>query len=218
MVTLTSPADIGEAVRWHPEALRARVKAVGEALLPWWRGTPWGRQVRKEGERGKRSRKDTSAVMALEIAPGGMVHVHALVYGEYVAQADLQTTWEDALGVPLAIVDVRTVGKDVAGGIREVLKYCTKAVGGDRVERAAAVELAFRHTKRVRIYGALQSIQCRSAEPDSEDAHETDAHDHHVAACEACGLLGDWNYMATIYGRDMVRRNGGFGLLVTPPI
>lgn len=214
MVTLTSPSDLNDAVRWKPEALRARVLAVGEALPHWWRRTPWGRQVRDTGDRGKRSRRDTSAVAALEIAPGGMVHVHVLVYGEYAPQADLQDAWLKALGVPLAIVDVRAVGEDVTGGIREALKYATKATGADRAECAAAVELAFRHTKRVRIYGALKAIQCRSLEADSEEATADDVHDHHVAACQACGLIGDWRYVTMIVDRETVSTNGGFGLLV----
>ena len=215
MVTLTSPTDIREADRWQAEAMRARVKAVGEALSHWWRLTDWGRQVRDGGKRGKRSRKDTSAVAALEIAPGGMVHFHVLVYGEYQRQGELQDAWQKALGVPLAIVDVRSVGKDVTGGIREALKYATKAVGEDRAERAAVVELALRNTKRVRIYGALKAIQCRSEEAGYEEATDEDAHGHHVAACQACGLLGDWCYMRAHVDRQTVSRNGGFGLLAT---
>ena len=112
-----------------------------------------------------------------------------------------------------AIVDVRAVGKDVVGGIREALKYATKATGEDKAERAAAVELALRNTRRIRIYGALQTIKCRSIEADSEKATEEDAHGTHVAACEACGLLGDWCYMRAHVDRQTVSRNGGFGLL-----
>lgn len=213
MITLTSPADLDESVRWHPEALRARVMAVSAALPKWWRRTPYGRQGRDTDERSKRSRQDTSAVAALEIAPGGMVHVHVLVYGEFVPQAELQNAWQKVLGVPLALVDIRAVGKDVTGGIREALKYATKATGEDKAERAAAVELAFRQTKRVRVYGALKGIQCRSREADSEDSTDDDVHDHHVAACQACGLLGDWCYMRAHVDRTTVQHNGGFGLL-----
>lgn len=213
LVTLTSPADQEEGARWDPEALRRAVGAVGDALPKWWRGTVWGRQVRDASSGPKRARRDTSMAAALEVAPKrGMVHAHLLVYGEFVAQAKLQELWEKALDVPRAIVDVRSVKGDLVGGIREALKYATKGAGPEQVKHAAAVELAFRDRKRVRISGALRAHQGRSAAADSEDVQEADLHDDHEAACEACGTIGGWRY-GTLQSRAAVTRNGGWGLL-----
>jgi hypothetical protein len=217
MVTLTRPADPDEDLRWDHDALKEAVRHVSDSIGPWWRRTPWGRQKRDPDSRKKRSRKDTSAVVALEIAPGGMVHAHVLVYGEYVPQADLQMLWSDVLGADLAIVDIRSVGDDVTGGIREALKYATKAVGEDRVPRAAAVELAFRNTNRVRVIGALRQIRCRSERGDVDDVTDEDLHDHHTATCEACGLVGSWLYCQIQADRITVADNGGFGMLRAPP-
>lgn len=83
--------------RFDPTALRANVLRVRKAFPRFWRMTPWGAQVRDALTSRKRSRRDTSYVLAEEIAPGGVVHIHALVYGEYVSQSELQELWSKAL-------------------------------------------------------------------------------------------------------------------------
>ena len=211
MVTLTSPALPDEGARWDPVVLRLAVKAFGDALPKWWRKT-WGRQVRDKKSRSKRARRDTSAVVALEVAPGGMVHAHFLVYGEFKAQATVQKEWEKALGVPLAIVDVRSVGQDLVGGIREALKYATKGTGPDQAKRAAAVEFAFMDRKRIRLYGALRMFQGQSEEVESEDAQDGDVQDHQGTACEACGFIGKWVHIGPQYPACLTR-NDGWGRL-----
>jgi len=209
LVTLTSPAPSDVEVRWDPTALRDAVKSVGDALARWWRMTPWGRQVRDQS-RSKRARADTSAVGAQEIAPGGMVHWHVMVYGEFVPQDTLAAAWASALGVPAAIVDVRTIRGDISDGIREALKYATKGTGEDQVARASAVEYALHNVKRIRTYGALRGILGRSPEPDDDGTSE-DVHDHHEAACEACGLVGEWRWTRSRAGNELVARNQGWG-------
>ena len=219
LITLTTPALENEADRFDPERLRQDVRADREALLRFWRSTPWGRQVRDPGSRKKRVRHDTSAVAGLEVAPGGMVHMHLLVYGEYVPQAILAEEWGRALGLDgPAVVDVRSVNPgDVAGGIRETLKYATKGEGSgrDQARRAAAVEYALADTKRISIIGALRSVKGRSEVADSEDAKPEDLHADHDAACQACGTMGEWKWA----GRAppwAVRANDGWGAVLAP--
>ena len=220
LLTLTQPALPDEAARFHPATLRKAVRTVREAAPRFWRCTPWGRQVRDPGKRAKRVRRDTSAVTATEIASGGMVHMHVLVYGEYVPQEILAEEWGKAIGLGRpAVVDIRSVrAGDVAGGIREVLKYATKGDGTGRVqaERAAAVEYAMANTKRVTILGALRKIQGRSEETDAEDIQADDLHDHAEAACEACGLIGGWRWGGRA-PESAVAANGGWGLFRAPP-
>ena len=199
LLTLTTPAVNDREARFNPEALRTSVRRAVKAFLPFWRRTAWGRQVRDSGTRKKRARRDTSAVRVLEVAPGGMVHVHSLVYGEYVPQADLAEAWRAALGVAHpVVVDVRAIGADVARGIREALKYATKGEGSgrDQARNAAAVEYAMHNTRRVSILGALQKIQGRSEDAEAEDIRPEDVHDEFEAPCEACGVLGEWRWLA----------------------
>src|SRR5690606_27310268 len=67
--------------------------------------------------------KRAGAFAALEIGPqGGNVHAHVIVYGRYVAQADLSNYWHKLTGNP--IVYVRRVDADKA--VAEGIKYCTK--------------------------------------------------------------------------------------------
>lgn len=203
--------------RFKPENLQAAVKRVRKAVGPWWRRTPWGRQVTNPDSRTKRVRKDTSLAYALEIAPGGMVHVHALVYGEYVAQAELARAWGKALGMNgPAVVHIRSVDpEDPTRGIREALKCATKGQGkrGEQAARAAAVEYAFAHVHRVAISGALRGIRCRSVDPDAEDVQAEDVHDECEAACEACGALGSWVW-ERIVSHKMVEMNDGWGVVL----
>jgi len=218
LLTLTSPAAGDDEARFDPEALQAAVRRVRKAVAPWWRRTPWGRQVRNPDSHTLRARKDTSLVYALEIAPGGMVHVHALVYGEYVPQEELARAWGKVLGMDgPAVVDIQAVDpEDPARGIREALKYATKGQGkrGDQAARAAAVEYAFAHVHRVSISGALRGIRCRSVNPDAEDVQAEDVHDECEAACEACGALGSWVWERIVSHR-MVEINGGWGVILT---
>jgi hypothetical protein len=210
LVTLTSRAPARDQ-RFSVRALARNVRGVRRAFGHWWRLTPWGRQLRSDGSRRKRSRRDTSYVLALEVAPGGMVHVHALIYGEYVAQRSLAAAWSAVLG-ERAILDVRTVrGAGVAGALREVLKYASKGEKGHRqVEHAAAVELALRGVRRVELGGALRWVQLSDSSGDSEDVREADLHDSHVAACQVCGVIGEWRWVAIVSAAS-VEENGGFG-------
>jgi len=159
-------------------------------------------------------------VAAIQVAPGGMVHVHMLTCGEYVPQQILAEEWGRATGQDgPGIVDVRSVNpRDIAGGIREVLKYATKGEGAGRVQasRAAAVEYAMANTKRISILGALRRIKGRSKEADAEDVQASDLHDHAEAACEACGPLGEWRWVG-VESQGTVARNGSWGLLRAPP-
>jgi len=219
-LTLTTPALQDHEARFDPETLRSSVRTTREAVLRFWRCTPWGRQIRDSSTRKKRARRDTSAVTAIEVAPGGMVHVHLLVYGEFVDQKTLAEEWGRAVGLDgPAVVHVEAVNpRNVAGGIREVLKYATKGegTGRDQAKRAAAVEYAMANTKRVTILGALRSIKGRSEEADAEDIQADDLHNRAEAACEACGTIGEWKWSGWVSPRA-VAANGGWGLLRGPP-
>ena len=55
-------------------------------------------------------------------APGGMVHWHVLVYGEYVSQQGPRETWAATQRVRSAIVDLRAIRVEITDGIREARK------------------------------------------------------------------------------------------------
>lgn len=208
MVTLTLPLDTQR--RSDVARMRADVLAIRAAWRAWWRLTPWGRQSRFPDSNGrKRSRRDTGYVLGLEIAPGGMVHIHAAVFGEFVAQDRLASWWARALG-RRALVDVRTIrtAGGIAKALREVLKYATKGEKGTRdPERAASVELALRNTRRVEQGGSLRRIKSAELNPTA-----TDLLDAENTGCEECGSVGEWHYCGRA-GAWYVEASGGFGPL-----
>jgi hypothetical protein len=144
-----------------------------------------------------------------------MVHIHALVYGEYLPQRLLENAWGDAVR-ERARVDVRAVKseKGIAGALREVLKYATKGEKGQRTqaERAAAVESAFRNVHRIALGGAIRKIRIADSSGSSEDVRTTDLHELRVMSCEECGVVGEWKWVG-IVDEGIVQENGGFGLL-----
>lgn len=215
VVTLTSRADADVNARFDHRSLRRQVRRVRAAFSQFWRSTDWGRQVRDEGARRKRSRRDTSYIFAQEVSPGGMVHVHALVFGEFIPQRLLEAAWARVLG-EAARVDVRAVRgpKGVADALREVLKYATKGEKGARTqpERAAAVELAFRNVHRLGLGGAVRRVKLSDADGASDDVKPTDLLDDHRLVCDGCGVVGEWKWVGVV-SEGVVEEIGGFGLM-----
>ena len=218
LVTLTTPAPPDVEARFDPVRLRRNVRRARSAIPRFWRLTDWGRQVRDEGARRKRARRDTSYILAEEVATRGMVHLHILVFGEYIDQRMLQAIWSKAYGEE-AIVDVRSVkgSSGVAGAIREVLKYATKGEKGARTQasHAAAVELAFRNVHRVSLGGAIRKIEITECDGATEDVKPEDLHDDHSMSCLVCGTFGEWKWIRTRSAAE-VEQFGGFGLLASP--
>jgi hypothetical protein len=210
MVTLTARANQNVDNRFDSTSLRREVRRVRRAFAPFWRSLAWGRQVRNPGFRGKRSRKDTSYIFAQEVSPSGMVHIHALVYGEFILQRVLEAAWSHALGEK-TIVDVRTI-RNVAGSLREVLKYATKGEKNsrDQAVRAAAVEVAFRNVHRVALGGAVRRVRISDSSGATEDIRTADLHNQRELACQECGVVGEWKWVG-IVSEAVVNENGGFG-------
>lgn len=216
LLTLTSPVarDWSLERAWSASELRRRILHVRRAGARFWRLTSWGRQVaraRADGPVVKRSRRDTSALFSLEVGTErAMVHLHVLVYGEFLPQKELAATWSKALGVA-AFVDVQAVD-DPANGIREVLKYVAKGSAEQLPDpaHAAAIELALREVHRVSVLGALRRFRGESAAAEHDDLTAADVHDTKVAACEDCGCIGEWQWRGVISAKT-VEGNGGFG-------
>jgi hypothetical protein len=209
LVTLTTRAAKTAAERYEPDTLKASVKAVRKAVGPFWRSTPWGRRVHdvsKNGRPTKRARRDTVYVVGIEVAPGGMVHVHMAVFGEYVASAKLAHLWAKACAVG-GFVNVKALRVPDAEGfrksLREVLKYVSKGdkEPGKRAQRAATIEYALKGVRRVEMGGALRMVP-KVTERDVSTRART---------CEACGGAGSWRWRG-MRAPDYVRRNNGFGL------
>ncbi len=239
LLTLTCPVSADPENNWRWSELRRGVVDVRGALSRFWRKTPWGAQVPdgvpmvdaagepvcyvrgpKAGQQRvkwvKRSRRDTSAVAFVEIGPEkGMPHAHALVYGEYVPQREIQAAWSAALGRP-AFVHVSKVD-DVQESIREVVKYVAKGEKESMLaaKRAAGIELAFRNVHRGSVLGALRNVKVDEQDGEAEDVRPEDVHDTKQLSCESCGTVGEWIWAGTV-GADQVRRNGGYGLIRDP--
>jgi Replication protein len=224
LLTLTLRAVQDVQARFNATTLRAQVQLISRLYREFWRRTHWGRQIRDSYNKRKRARRDTSYVVAIEVSPEGVVHLHALVFGEYVFQADLSALWQKVTGSSY-VVDIRAVHGvgpgATAGALREVLKYATKGEKGDprQAEHAAAVEYAFKDTHRVRMGGAIRSVRIGDA---FEDAHPVDLSTQVLntdgeerispAACQVCGAEGPWHFLGFV-GPRVVAENGGFGLV-----
>ncbi len=142
-----------------------------------------------------------------------MVHVHTLVYGEYIAQRILQAAWSRAMGEPAMVyVTGLKSAQGVTDAIREVLKYATKGEKDRRTQaaHAAAVELALRNVHRTSIGGALRTIRVTEKDGATEDVRNEDLHDHHTLACETCGTQGEWRWVSVV-SAIVVEELGGFG-------
>ena len=215
MVTLTTPARGELAERFDARRLRGGVRRARAAFYQFWRSLAWGRQTRHENSRRKRARRDSAYVFALEVAPRGMVHIHALVYGEFIPQRALESAWSKAIG-QRALVDVRTVRPDggIEAALREVLKYATKGEKGQRVQaaHAAAVELAFRNVHRVTLGGSVRRIKIADCAAATEDMRPEDALEEPVTGCEVCGAVGEWKWVRVVPS-EMVAGFGGFGAI-----
>jgi hypothetical protein len=147
-----------------------------------------------------------------------MVHIHALIFGEFVSQRELERAWSRALGEH-ARVDVRAISGPggVRDAIREVLKYATKGESGarSRAQRAAAVELAFRDVKRVTLGGAIRRIKVGTGDGASVDVSTRELANEKELSCSVCGVVGEWTWSGR-RGPEVVVANGGFGLLTWP--
>ena len=219
LLTLTLRADGDVDARFEPDLLQRQMRTMSALYRQFWRGTVWGRQLRDPWSKRKRARRDTSYIVAFEVSPEGVPHLHALVFGEFILQAQLSVLWQELTGTSY-IVDIRAVRGAVALALREVLKYATKGEKGDlrQTQHAAAVEYAFKNVHRVRLGGAIRTIRTGDAYEDvspqelSTQVPSADGDEISPAACEACGAVGDWRYLGFV-GPDAVAENGGFGLL-----
>jgi len=219
LLTLTLRADGDVDARFEPDLLQRQIRAMSALYREFWRRTAWGRQLRDPWSKRKRARRDTSYIVAFEVSPEGVAHLHALVFAEFIPQAQLSALWQELTGTSY-IVDIRAVRGAVALALREVLKYATKGEKGDlrQAQHAAAVEYAFKNVHRVRLGGAIRTIRTGDAYEDvspqelGTQVPSADGDEISPAACEACGAVGDWRYLGFV-GPDAVAENGGFGLL-----
>jgi hypothetical protein len=147
-----------------------------------------------------------------------MVHIHALIFGEFIAQKELERTWSQVLR-ERSHVDVRAISGPggVRDAIREVLKYATKGEsrGRSQAQRAAAVELAFRNVKRITLGGAIRRIKVVADDGASVDVTGHDLLNEKATSCSVCGVVGEWVW-AGRRSPETVQANRGFGLFIWP--
>lgn len=225
-VTLTRrPSELTNI--WSDERIRRELQQARPMFAGWWRTTPWGRQVHDEETGKKRARRDTSYELDLEISPGGMVHIHALVYGEYIGQDELLAAWRFQLQKIAGVTDPLDGGcrvqKMTGGkkGLKEVLKYITAGASNEAGDveqmptafQAAMCELAFRNIKHRGAGGLLRKIlsQFKEEITQAELAEATELE------CQVCGTVREWKW-GRIVGRSIVSQNHGFGLYRYTPL
>lgn len=165
-ITLTSrnPYDGGDIGR-----LEKQLKQAGKAIYKLWRNV-----LSKAGP-------NAGALAGIEVAPGGMVHVHVLHFGDYVNFKGVQKTWHRLMGAFwIKIAKVRGNDREA---LHEALAECTKYLCDPRKagpKMAAHANKASRRLRCYRTYGTLFELGAR----------EMDA--HHLT-CPACLYEGPMN-------------------------
>lgn len=248
-LTLTTRAPAVASRRFNPRYAREQLLHVRKAFGKFWRSSPWGKAVRlklsqpervtKWGEwkpassrATTRARRDTAFVMGLETAPGGMVHLHLAVYGEFVHWTLLKALWARALGYTAKVdpysktqrlpgdVKVKRLKGDtpaqLQASLREVLKYSTKGEGrsaADRVQRAALLEYAYRGIRRVEFGGFLRQL------PELTRQELTTSTQKECSTADCAPAPGEsrwiWRGMHSV---ALTAANGGFGPLKVDPV
>lgn len=216
--TMQTPGDYGSPERFQTATLKQRLRLVRGAWGPFWRALPWGKKIAVARDKvdtdtgeviGTRrsliARRDTMFAMGLEVAPGGMVHLHAAVYAEFLPWQVLRAEWRRALGVEgnIKVKQMRAdSADDFRAALREVLKYVSK---GDksprRAEWAANIECAMFRVRRVEVGGALRA---------KVDVGAREVTYAGAKACDNCGTRERWKW-AGLRASEYVVRNGGFG-------
>jgi hypothetical protein len=99
--------------------------------------------------------KRAGALVALEVGEGLNVHLHVLLYGRAIHQAELSRKWREYTGSYIVWIErVRSVEE----GVREVIKYLMKPVKTD-VEHDTLVKV-MKALKGVRRYWQKGSFYC----------------------------------------------------------
>lgn len=201
----------GDEARYEHGQLTAAIRRVRDAWSPFWQSMTWGARVYERSPRtgrlGTRSRRDVMYAMGVEVAPGGMTHGHAAVYGEKPQREILRKRWAAALGRPgfvtLKPMQIETPD-DFKSGLREVLKYVSKGDKGmRRAEHAAAIERAMRRVRRVEMGGAIRTTNIFGTARDLVT---------HRQVCTECNANnGQWQW-AGLREPAYVVANDGFGL------
>lgn len=131
LLTLTKRSDN----ELTPESIRDFQKKVGRMIRKFYDG---GLSVR-------------------EVGKGFNLHAHAIVFGEYVPQAELSKAWLKLTG-DSQVIDIRRVKRRKIP-LTYILKYISKPCKFDRPEDYVVYLKAIRGTRRVHSYGALYGIK-----------------------------------------------------------
>lgn len=115
---------------------------------------------------------------------GHKLHFHAIHYGNYLDQGELSLRWREATGGDAYVVWVKGFpypGKTIEQTLREVLKYCVKFYGQDKItgkitcipaHLMPVLAKTLDATRRIRSYGIFYNL------PEPDRAKHT---------CQACG-------------------------------
>lgn len=173
------------------EVSAAGILARKTELMTAW-ASVWRQYLKKRGE---------AACRAIEVGASGMVHLHVLYLGRRPDVNELRARWILLVG-DSPMVNVRYC-KNPSKAVVELAKYVTKGaspakasvVGGALgtfmdPELAVRVEIAFSGDRTVQCYGKWLGI---SVDEDDDPDEEKEARELHRAACEHCGVVGEWH-------------------------
>jgi hypothetical protein len=168
---LSSRFDPSNPAEFTIDAIASRCQAVKQAAK-----YVWNRVLKHPG---------AGFITALEVAPGGMVHIHAIYYGRYQDVNVIRMAWLEKLSdSPQLRIDAVSKPEDA---VPEVFKYMMKLAAPRNDERAgqwmdpvlaARVEVALSGKRRSESYGAFRGVKLEEEPPEEQPTE---------LRCEACG-------------------------------
>ena len=168
---LTSRFDNRDPASFTIDAIAARCRAVKQGAKYLW-----NRVLKHAG---------AGFITGLEVAPGGMVHIHAIYFGRYQDVNVLRAAWLEKLPDSPQLVIEAITNPETA--VPEVFKYMMK-LASPRAGKstgwwmdpvlAARVEVALSGKRRSESYGAFRGVKLDDEPPEEQPAD---------VRCDACG-------------------------------
>jgi excisionase family DNA binding protein len=171
LLHLTSRFDKTDPASFTVDAIAERCRRVKEGAKYLW-----NRVLKHAG---------AGFITGLEVAPGGMVHIHAIYFGRYQDVNVLRAAWLQKLPDSPQLV-IEAIGNPETA-IPEVFKYMMKLASPRngkqagwwmRPQLAARVEVALSGKRRSESYGAFRGVKLDDEPPEEAPLD---------LRCDACG-------------------------------
>jgi len=126
-----------------------------------------------------RAWKGLFATIECKKTPSGMFyyHIHAIIEGSYVPQAQISRDWSNVSGFP--IVWVKQIRRTKNRALRYVLKYVLKGMLFEDPRDRSSFKTSMKGVRLIRSYGSFYDSEYRQGQ-------------HVYFPCPGCGAIKSW--------------------------